>query len=402
VTRRFVSRTLAGPLATCDPGFEAWLCARGYPRKAVRVKLSQLHRLGRWLEREGLSPEQLTPARLARFLVAQREAGYVTWTSPHAWGLPLAFLQEFGVVPVPTPAHGPLEDLLEGYRRHLLGERGACERTFRRYAPDARLFLTGLQGPAGLEASVWALSPADVSSFLARECERRSVAGASNLVVALRSLLRYLHVVGLIASPLALAVPAAADRRDRSLPRGLERGALARLLASCDRRRMVGRRDYAIILLLARLGIRAGEVAALQLDDVDWCAGEIAVHGKGGRHERLPLPVDVGRALAGYLSRRPGIDCRALFMHVRAPIRPLSANAIGAVVRGACLRAGLPAVGSHRLRHTAATDMLRSGASLTEIAQVLRHRRLETTAIYAKVDRSALRTLARSWPGGGA
>jgi site-specific recombinase XerD len=250
-----------------------------------------------------------------------------------------------------------------------------------------------------LAAGLRDLPAGDVSSFLARECERRSVAGAGNLVVALRSLLRYLHVAGLIASPLALAVPAAADRRDRSLPRGLEREALARLLGSCDRRRTVGRRDYAIILMLARLGMRAGELAALQLDDVGWCAGEIAVHGKGARHERLPLPVDVGEALAGYLARRPSIDSRALFVHVRAPIRALSANAIGTVVRGACLRAGLPAVGSHRLRHTAATDMLRSGASLAEIAQVLRHRRLETTAIYAKVDRSALRTLARPWPG---
>lgn len=398
--RRMLSQTLSGPLAPYGSGFEALLRSRGYSRWTVGLRLAQLHRLGRWLEREGLSPGELTPVRVAGFLRAQRAAGYVTWVSPQSWRLPLGYLRGVGVVPVPAVAQGPLEDLLRDYRRYLMSERGAAERTFVRYEPDARLFLAGLQGPEGLLARLQCLSAVDVNGFLAAECSRRSVAGVSNLAVALRSLLRYLHVVGLVDAPLALSVPAAADQRDRSMPRGLEREALARLLASCDRRRIVGRRDYAIILLLARLGLRAGEVAAMQLDDVDWRGGEIVVHGKGSRQDRLPLPVDVGQALAGYLRRRPHAECRALFLHVRAPVGALSANAIGAIVRGGCVRAGLPAVGSHRLRHTAATGMLRSGASLGEIAQVLRHRRLETTAIYAKVDRAALRELARPWQGG--
>jgi integrase/recombinase XerD len=242
---------------------------------------------------------------------------------------------------------------------------------------------------------------ADVSVFLARECPRRSVSGARDLVCALRSLLRYLHLAGLIEAPLVWAVPSVADLRDRTLPRGLEPAAVRRLMASCDRRTLVGRRDYAILLLLARLGLRAGEVAAIQLDDVDWRAGELVVRGKGGRQDLLPLPVDVGEALASYLRRRPTCECRALSLRVTAPRRGLNRSTVGWVVRAACDRAGLARVGAHRLRHTAATEMLRQGASLAEIGQVLRHREQKTTAIYAKVDREALRVLARPWPSQG-
>jgi integrase/recombinase XerD len=214
-------------------------------------------------------------------------------------------------------------------------------------------------------------------------------------------LLRYLHLAGLIEAPLVWAVPSVADLRDRTLPRGLEPAAVGRLLASCDRRRLVGRRDYAILLLLARLGLRAGEVAAIGLDDVDWRAGLLLVRGKGGRQDLLPLPVDVGEAIVSYLRGRPRCECRALFLRVTAPRRELNRSTIGWVVRAACDRAGLARVGAHRLRHTAATEMLRAGASLPEIGQVLRHREHKTTSIYAKVDRKALRALARPWPSRG-
>jgi integrase len=175
------------------------------------------------------------------------------------------------------------------------------------------------------------------------------------------------------------------------------------MLASCDRRTLVGQRDHAVLVLLARLGLRAGEVAALTLDDVDWHRGELAIHGKGERLERLPIPVDVGEALVGYLRRRGRTEgSRAVFLRLRAPAGGLSAGGVISVVARACMRAGVPVVGAHRLRHTAATEMLRAGASLSEIAQVLRHRRLETTAIYAKVDRVGLGVLSRPWPGGAA
>lgn len=206
----------------------------------------------------------------------------------------------------------------------------------------------------------------------------------------------------MIGAPLQWAVLGVADLRDRSLPRGLEPAAVKRLLASCDRRTLVGRRDYAVLLLLSRLGLRAGEVAALTLEGLDWSSGELLVAGKGGRYDRLPLAVDVGEAIVSYLRRRPRIEDRALFLRVLAPAGAVSSSGVSGIVRSACKRAGVPSVGSHALRRTAATEMLRRGASLPEIREVLRHRDKKTTAIYAKVDRRTLRPLARPWPQGGA
>ncbi len=397
---RMCIRVVSEPLAAWAAGYESWLTARGYASLTVRRRLQQWRRLSWWLEREGLGVGELTPDRVEEFLGALRAIGYVSWVSSRDMTVPLEYLREVGAVPVgaSTVAQGPIDELLAGYRRYLACERGLAEPTVARYEPDARLFLAVLQGPEGLELE--RLSAADVTGFLARECPRRSIAGARHLVVALRSLLRYLHMAGVTATPLMWAVPGVADRRDRSLPRGLEPAVLARLLGSCDRRRTVGRRNHAILLLLVRLGLRAGEVAALQLDDVDWRRGEVLIRGKGNRHDWLPLPVDVGEALVGYLRRRPAGECRALFLRMPPPPGPLSREAVGMIVREACTHAGVPPVGPHRLRHTAATGMLRAGASMGEIAQVLRHRRIETTAIYAKVDYSALRALAQPWPGG--
>jgi integrase/recombinase XerD len=393
---------VSGPLAPYAAGFASWLRSRAYSPSAAAGRMCQLDQLSRWLGREGLGVGELTGEQAERFVAARRAAGRVTWVSPQSVMLPLEYLRELGVAPAPAPvvAQGPLEELLADYRRYLSIERGLSDHTvLDAYGPAARLFLAGRENSDGLDLK--RLCAADVSSFLARECPKRSVSGARDLVCALRSLLRYLHLAGLIDAPLVWAVPSVADLRDRTLPRGLERAAVKKLLASCDRRRLVGRRDYAILLLLARLGLRAGEVAAIQLDDVDWRRGELLVRGKGSRHDVLPLPVDVGEAIVSYLRRRPRCECRALFLRVPAPRRELSRSTIGWVVRAACDRAGLARVGAHRLRHTAATEMLRAGASLPEIGQVLRHREQKTTAIYAKVDRRALRALARPWPSPG-
>ncbi len=172
------------------------------------------------------------------------------------------------------------------------------------------------------------------------------------------------------------------------------------MLAVCDTDSLVGRRDLAVLLLLARLGLRAGEVAAARLDDIDWRAGELTVHGKAHREDRLPLPVDVGEAVVAYLRVRPGGEHRALFLCAHAPFEPISGSVVATIVRRACRRAGVPEVGPHRLRHTAASEMLRARCSLEEIAQMLRHRQLESTAHYARVDRDSLRALALPWPGG--
>ena len=243
---------------------------------------------------------------------------------------------------------------------------------------------------------------AAVSAFCARELPRRSRAGAADLATALRSFLRFLHVEGLVAAPVAQAVPAVANRKGRGLPRALPPATVTRLLASCDRRTRLGRRDYAMLMLLARLGLRAGEVASLSLDDLGWRAGELIVHGKGGRDDRLPLPCDVGAALAAYLRSRPRADTRAVFLRATAPAGAITSAAVTWAVYNACDRSGVPRAGAHRLRHSLATQMLAAGSSLTEVGQVLRHARVATTAIYAKVDYRALDALVLPWPGGGA
>lgn len=292
----------------------------------------------------------------------------------------------------------PVEEVLAAYRSYLLRERGLSSATVDCYERRARRFLADRAGGDGLGLD--RLTAAEVIDFLARECPLRGTGEAQLLVAVMRSLLRYLYATGLIAAPLEWAVPAVANLKGRSLPRSLEPAVVTALLASCDRRRTIGRRNYAILLLLARLGLRASEVAQACLDDINWRAGEILVHGKGGRQDILPLPVDVGEALTSYLQRRPPRPdrCRVLFLTAMTPVGPMSRYAISAVVREACWRVGIQRCGAHRLRHTLASQMLAAGASLEEIGQVLRHRERRTTAIYARVDRATLRGLALPWP----
>jgi site-specific recombinase XerD len=239
-----------------------------------------------------------------------------------------------------------------------------------------------------------------VAAFVVTQSRQRPKS-VKRMVTALRSLLGFLHVEGIIGQPLAAAVPSPAGWTQAGLPKALDGDQVAALLASCDPRTRTGRRDLAILTLLARLGLRAGEVAALRLDDIDWRRGEITVRGKGNRHDRLPLPADAGQRVVAYLQdgRPAAAQGRAVFVRAQAPYRALSSNAVTTVVVSAGRRAGLGLIGAHRLRHSAATAMLRSGGSLTEIGQALRHARPLTTAIYAKVDLGALRQLARPWPG---
>ncbi|MGA8717733.1 MAG: site-specific integrase, partial [Solirubrobacteraceae bacterium] len=246
---------VSGPLAPYAPGFALWLTSRAYSPKAAANRLYQFDQLSRWLEREGLGVGELTGEHAERFAVARRAAGLVTWAAPQSAMLPVGYLRSLGVAPATTPvlAEGPLEQLLQDYCRYLRVERALCDHTvLDAYVPAARLFLAGWDGPVGL--GLERMRAADVSSFLAGECPNRSVSAARDLVCALRSLLRYLHLAGLIDVPLVWAVPSVADLRDRSLPRGLDPVAVKKLLGSCDRRTLVGRRDYAVLLLLARLG----------------------------------------------------------------------------------------------------------------------------------------------------
>jgi integrase/recombinase XerD len=281
----------SGPLAPYAAGFESWLAARGYSPHTIGHRLWRFELVSRWLAGEGLSVGELTVERFVEFARARRAAGYRSWVSPLGMRVPVGYLREIGVAPAPVAVDGPVERVLEEYRRYLLLERGAVPATFVAFRRDARLFLLERLGPDGLELAD--LTAGDVTAFLARECPRRTVAGARYLVTVVRSLLRFLHVAGLVPVSLQWAVPGVADVRDRSLPRGLDAATVASLLASCDRRRTVGRRDYAILLLCSRLGLRAGEVARLRLEDLDWRSGEVLIRGKGGREDRLPVPTGV-------------------------------------------------------------------------------------------------------------
>lgn len=396
---------VSGPLAPYAQGFAAELSRLGYTPVSASFQLQLVAHLSRWLAGAGLDAAALAPARVAAFLAARRAGGYTNYLSVKALAPLLGYLRGLGVAPAPAePPLTAVEELLRRYRVYLVRERGLAASTVRGYADLVRPFLAGRTRPDG-GLGLERLTPADVTAFVLAQCRRRRPGSAKLMVTALRSLLGFLHVDGVLARPLAAAVPSVAGWRLSGLPRGLEPAQVRGLLAACDRRTAVGCRDFAVVTMLLRLGLRRGELAVLRLEDVDWRRGEITVRGKGDRRERLPLPVDVGRALAAYLRRGrplPVDGCRQLFLRARAPHRGLSAAGVTQIVVGAARRAGLPAITAHRLRHTAATGLLRAGAPLSEVGQVLRHRRPLTTAIYAKVDRDALRTIARPWLGGAA
>jgi site-specific recombinase XerD len=391
---------VTGPFVAHHQSLWDALLALGYsPLSALNLLRVTAH-LSRWLQERELSLADITPERITAFFEARRRAGYTQFLTPRALAPMLTYLRQAGAVPPPPAAPEPtgLDRLVQDYTGYLLHERAITVSTARAYGDIARRFLAPRfpsepRGPLALTAR-------DVTAFVLAAAARYATGTTKYLVTALRALLRYLYLDGRLAADLTGAVPAVAGWRLRGLPTALAADQVPRLLRSADRRRPIGRRDHAVLLLLVRLGLRAGEVARLGLDDINWPAGEVLIRGKGRREDRLPLPADVGTALARYLRRsRPQTTARQVFLDMRAPHRALSPSAVSTIARRAGAHAGLPATSAHRLRHTAATQLLRGGASLDEIAQVLRHRSHDTTAIYAKVDRRALRAAIRPWPG---
>jgi site-specific recombinase XerD len=378
----------------------ARLRASGYtPLTAVNVMRLMAH-LSRWLSANGLGAADLTRGQVERYVAARRAEGRTSGLSPRSLDPILGMLTDAGALTPEEPA-GPVseeERLLAAFEGHLLCERALTGSTAAAYVAYARRFLAG-RGGCGLDG----LTAAGVTGSVLAEAEAVSASSAQYFVMALRAFLRFCFLDGLVEADLAGAALAVTGRRRFPLPRGISRADARALLAACDRRRRTGRRDYAVLMLLLRLGLRASEAAALTLEDIDWRAGEITVHGKGRRDERLPLPADVGEAIAGYLTRgRPVTGRREVFLRAVAPAGPLSRGGISFIVRRACRRAGVAEVGAHRLRHTAACEMAAAGAPLTEIGQVLRHQSLDSTANYARVGVAELRKLARPWPGGAA
>ena len=376
-------------------GYRDWLLGRGYTPSATVKALIALGHLGRWMEHEGIGVDQLDNAAVRRFIGTQvRVRGRLPLASVRPL---LEYLQTTGVAaaePAGSGRSAAEDELLDGYREWLVLERRLARSTIRGRERIARRFLAG-RGPTSGETG---LSAAEVTAFLVRESGRLSPGSVGSLTSHLRSILRYLATRGLADPGLADAVPRIAQWREATVPRFPEPAAVDALLASCDRSTVVGARDYAVLMLLSRLGLRAIEVARLELSDLDWRAGEMELDGKAHQRGRLPLPVDVGEALVAYLRVRDRTHQR-LFLNAKAPIRPLEPTGVRSLVRHAYQRAGLEPVGAHQLRHALASDLLRAGASLVAIGQVLRHRHLQSTMIYAKVDLERLRSVASPWPG---
>ena len=372
---------------------------RGYTPLRTVNELRQVGRLSRWLETGGLSAADLSGERVEQFLVWQRAGGRhrAEWSRPGLVCL-LDVLRGLGVLAAEQPVRVGLADRsAAGVVRALPGwERGLAAGTVDGYVRHARWFLEGRES-----GGLGGLSAGEVTGAVLRKAASGvSVSSAQYFVSALRSFLRFCFIERLVEADLSQAALVVRGRRCSSLPRGISKRDARALLGSCDRRSGLGRRDYAVIITLLRLGLRRGELARLTLDDIDWRAGELVVHGKGGREDRLPLPADVGAAIAAYLRRgRPASDRRELFLCARAPYEPIASGTVASTVRRACRRAGIAEIGSHRLRHTLACEMVAADVPLVRIGQVLRHRSLQSTAIYARVDIEQLRRLAAPWPG---
>jgi integrase/recombinase XerD len=394
-------RACVGSLAAHLDKFGEFLVGEGYVSETIKAKCALVADLSHWLKQRGVPLAKLDETRLKQFHAhrrGSRRRGDV-FTGHQL----LELLRRLGVVPaLPQKVdQTALGQLTRDYERFLSSERGLAPATLISYLPIVRRFLTAHFGNKALRLQD--LQPQDLHRFILRQVPRGSRTYSKLMVTALRSFLRFLCQRGSTKTDLASALFGVAHWRLSHLPKSLPPDQVERLLRCCDRSTASGQRDYAILLLLARLGLRGGEVLAMTLDDLDWERGEILVRGKGQRLERLPLPKDVGTALVHYLRQvRPTCLTRKVFIRLKAPRRGLRQTSICCVVRRALQRAGLNPdfKGAHLLRHSLATKMLGRGASLGEIGQLLRHRQPTTTQIYAKVDIKALRAIALPWMGG--
>ncbi|SRR6266568_4630785 len=399
-----LQRLYAGPLGVHIDPFAQQLFTQGYASWTAKYMMRLLADLSSWLQTQALTVMDLNDQCVADFLQDRYRRCRPHRNDRATLRRLLAQLREHGVIPSPmadvSPSAG--DCIAHDFQHYLCQQRGLAPTTVQSYLDTVRRFLDHRCGPhpLGLEA----LGPQDISHFMLQQARCYSPAHTKVIATALRSFFRFLFQRGVIANDWAKAVPTVPNWRLATLPKFMPAEDVECLLQSCDRSTPHGRRDYAILLLLARLGLRAGEVVALTLDELDWDAGELRVRSKGARYDRLPLPHEVGAALVAYLrDGRPPSTTRQVFVRMRAPSRGFAnSQGISTIVRRALARAGLnPALkGAHLLRHSLATQLLSNGASLTEIGELLRHHNVETTRIYAKVDQRALRALALPWPGG--
>ena len=396
------ARFRRGPLGPHLDGFVALLTQQGYCRKIAWAKVRLVADLSRWMQQRRIAPRRLAESKVTAFLKARWRRVPRGSSDQATMGLVLRYLRQSNVTPAaapPTPRND-IDQIAQEFGDSLLQGRSLLPASVAQYLPVIRRFLSHRfrDGRVLLKR----LRAADVTEFVLHDTSNRGRRSAQLMASVLRGFLGFLLQQGRISTNLAASVPSVAGGCQSASPRFLEAEQVERLLRGCDRRKNVGKRDYAMLLLLARLGLRAGEVAQLTLTDIDWRAGELLIRGKGVRLDRLPLPQDVGQALVTYLQRgRPSSESRHVFLQSRAPHQAFAGpGSVSSVVRAALARAHIdsPHQGAHLLRHSLATTMLRRGASMAQIGQVLRHQLPQTTEIYAKVNWDALRALALPWP----
>ena len=400
---RAIARHREGIFGSYIDAFATDLDGQGYARFTVRMAVEAVARIGYWFADHRLDAGDTSEATIAEFCRQDKFADATRHGSKAALRMLLEQLQLLGVV---APAVSETEcsaaaQVTDRFARYLREERSLSEATVVNYCPEVTRFISGRFGTGSIDLTK--LCVADLHAFVSRHARNYSARRVQLMLTVLRSFLRFLFLHGEIPSRLDYHVPTAPSWKKTDPPRWLSAEDIERVIASCDRHSDIGQRDYAILVLLARLGLRAGEVVSLELEDIRWETGAISVCGKGQHRKRFPLPDDVGEALAAYLKnvRRRG-DSRRVFLRAKAPYRGLgSSSTLDTIVRNALSRAGLdpPLKGAHLFRHSLATKMLRHGATLTEIGQILHHANPDTTSIYAKVDIDGLRALAMPWPG---
>jgi site-specific recombinase XerD len=399
-----LSRPPEGPVTSYIIPFAEWLVDRGYGLFSTRHQVLMAAGFSKWLRQKGIELSDISSEHPGRYLLDRAHHRRPKRGDSAALRHLLAFLRSQNAIAEEIEAEynpSPVEQHVLAYERYLQDARALSRQTIINYRPVARDFLNFRFSDG--EVSLAQLRAVDVTDFVQRKVSRLNMRSAKIITTGLRSFLSYARYRGDITSDLAAAVPIVANWSLSSIPRAIGRDEVTRLLASIDRDTPIGCRDYAMILALARLGLRSSEVVSLELGDIDWVTGQIRVRGKNGQRNDLPLPADVGEAIADYLRKwRPRNASRRVFLRDKAPIRGFKGpSGLGCVVRRSLKRACIdaPTTGAHQFRHGLASEMLSGGASLGEIGEVLGHRHLQTTAIYAKVDLDALRTLALPWPG---
>ncbi len=396
-----IQRLRAGTLGPQIQQLADELAQEGYARRSVRIQVGTAEHFSRWLERRHMPLREVAPEHVHLYM--KRHSSDTNGRARTLARLLRILAREHLIAaPHQNPQKTPAERIVEAFTEYLREERGLSAGTIVYYRRFIARFLAHRFGGGCIDLST--LQAGHVITFVQQEAARECSMSAKQVTTALRSFLTYARFCGAIDRDLAVAVPTVAKWSLSGIPKALSREQVNRVLAGCNRQSATGRRDYAVLLLLARLGLRGGEAAALSLDDIDWTTGTLSVHGKNGKLCKLPLPNEVGRAIATYLRLdRPPVPSRAVFLRCRAPVGALPGPAaVSIIVKYALARAGVQSAshGAHQFRHTLATEMLREGASLAEVGEVLRHENTKTTAIYAKVDLPTLRPLAQPWPGG--